>query len=316
VDFSFQKYFISGGLGFLGSNLVRELLVNTNSYVTVYDNFSNGKIEHLSEFKNNKKLSIIKGEINDTELLLKVMKGHNIVYHLAANSDIASAINNPTVDFDNGTVLTSNILEGMRKNNISRIMYSSGSGVYGEVGKKAVPENYDAMIPISTYGSSKLASECLISAYCFMFGIKGTVLRFANVIGPNQTHGVGYDFIQKLKLDPNNLSILGDGTQSKPYIYISDVLKAFKILENTQEIFYDVYNVGSDDALTVNEIADIVCRKMKHKKVKYHYSGGARGWKADVPYYRIDTTKIKQKGWKADKTSLEAMHLALDSMLS
>ena len=309
------KYFITGGAGFIGAHLTNHLLEHTNCEVTIYDNFCNGRLYPLSEKVNEKRLEIIKGDAKDLGRLINSMKGHDVVYHFASNADIAAAANDPTIDFWNGTYLTHNVLEAMRINKIKNLLFTSGSGVYGEVPDFPVAENYDEMIPISTYGSCKLSSESLISAYSHMFEITGIVVRFANVVGPQQTHGVAYDFIRRLSHDPTQLKIFGDGNQSKPYIHISDILEALKILEFKFNSGYNVFNVGSSDSLTVKEIADLIVKKMDLKNVKYNFTGGARGWKADVPIYKLNTSKIRDLGWKNKLNSLEAVEDAIESML-
>ncbi|MBC8343434.1 MAG: NAD-dependent epimerase/dehydratase family protein [Bacteroidetes bacterium] len=310
-----MKYFITGGAGFIGSNFTNFLLENPKNVVTVYDSFLTGKKWHFRKNLTNPRLIIIQGDVSDTVKLQTSIQGHDIVYHFAANSDIAAAQKEPGVDFVNGTVLTFNVLEAMRKTDVKRIVFTSGSGVYGEVPPKPIPELYDKMIPISTYGASKLASETLISAYSFMFDLTGTVFRFANVVGPNQTHGVTHDFILRLVEDNTQLKIFGNGMQSKPYIHVSDVLSAFKHIESFQTSGYDMFNVGSDDHLTVDQIADLVCKSLDLSDVKYNYTGGDRGWKADVPIYRLDTTKVRSLGWKNEKNSETAVNDAAQSML-
>jgi len=311
--FCFKKYFITGGAGFIGAHLTNSILDSTDATVTVYDNFSTGRRWAYGDWLKSDRLKIIEGDAQDEAKLVQSMKGQDIVYHLAANSDIAKAATEPTVDFYNGICTTNNILEAMRKNEVKRIVFTSGSGVYGEVPPVPIAENYDQMIPISTYGASKLSSESLISAYSFMFNIKGTVFRFANVVGPHQTHGVSYDFIRRLAKDPTKLRILGDGTQSKPYVHIDDILKAFRFMEENNKKEYDVFNVGTQDHLTVTDIADIVCKCMNLTNVDYQYTGGSRGWKADVPLYRLNTNKIRNMGWSSDRNSYEAVR---DSVLA
>lgn len=171
------------------------------------------------------------------------------------------------------------------------------------------------MIPISTYGAQKLACESFISAYCHMFELTGTVFRFANIVGPHQTHGVAYDFIRRLAKDPTRLLIYGDGRQSKPYLHIEDVLTAFRLMEKAQWTGYEVFNVGSQDHLTVREIADIVVERMGLQKVVFEFTGGARGWKADVPVYRLATEKIRARGWSNRRNSREAVVTAVDAMI-
>jgi UDP-glucose 4-epimerase len=188
--------------------------------------------------------------------------------------------------------------------------------VYGEVPPKPIPEDYEKMIPVSTYGACKLACESLVSAYSFMFDMQGIVFRFANVVGPHQTHGVSYDFIHRLAKDPKKLLIYGDGTQSKPYIHVEDVVDAFLLVEAEHKIGYEYYNVASQDHLTVKEIADIVVAKMGLKKVAYDFTGGSRGWKADVPVYRLDSKKIRARGWANKRNSRQAVESSVEAMVA
>lgn len=310
-----MKYFITGGAGFIGSNFTNYILNTSENEVTIYDNFITGKKWHLGRNINNPNLKIIERDVADLISLQDAMKNHDIVYHFAANSDIAAAQKEPSIDFYNGTVLTFNILEAMRKNGVKKLVFTSGSGVYGDVPAIPIPEMYDKMIPISTYGASKLASESLISAYCFMFDITGTIFRFANVVGRNSTHGVIHDFIKRLRQDGSQLKIFGNGQQSKPYIYITDVIAAFMHLESLQKKGFEIYNVGTSDHLTVKEIADLVCQHMNLKNVKYNFTGGDRGWQADVPVYRLDTEKIQSLGWKPTKNSKQAVESTINAIL-
>ncbi len=310
-----KKYFITGGAGFIGAHLANFLLENTKAKVTIYDNFENGRIYPLKEKLKDNRLEIINADVKDLGRLTNSMKGHEMIFHLASNADIAASASSPTIDFWNGTYLTHNVLEAMRINKISKILFTSGSGVYGEVPNIPIPENYDQMIPISTYGSCKLSSESLISAYSHMFEITGIVVRFANVVGPHQTHGVAYDFIRRLSSNPSELKIFGDGKQTKPYIHVYDILQALRILELKFNSNFNVFNVGSSDYLTVKEIADLVVNKMGLKDVKYKFTGGSRGWKADVPVYQLDTSKIRDIGWNNKLNSYEAVEHSVDSML-
>ena len=310
-----MKYFVTGGAGFIGAHWVNRILDTSDSRVTVFDNFSTGRRWHFGDRVRDPRLTIVEADAQDESKLAAAMPGHDIVYHFAANSDIARAQVEPAVDFMNGTLPTHNVLEAMRLGGVKRIIFTSGSGVYGEVPPVPIPENYDRMIPVSTYGACKLACESLISAYSFMFDMTGTVFRFANVVGPRQTHGVAHDFLRRLAKDPTRLKIFGDGTQSKPYIHIEDVLAAFRMMEEKQTGGYDYFNVGTPDFLTVREIADIVCDRMGVKNVKYEFTGGSRGWKADVPVYRLKTDKVRALGWSPVRNSREAVTAAVDSMI-
>ncbi len=311
-----MRFFITGGAGFLGSNLANTILDRRLGAVTVFDNFQTGRRHHFGERLGSSDLTIVEGDVADTAAVAKAVAGHDVVFHLAANSDIARAASDPLVDFDNGTRLTQSLLEAMRHAGVKRILFTSGSGVYGEVPPVPVPEDFAPMIPISTYGASKLASETLISAYCHMFDLVGTVFRFANVVGPHMTHGVSHDFTRRLHADPSRLEILGDGNQSKPYVHADDVVAAMLFVQSHQTSGYAYYNVGSQDHLLVREIADIVIAEMGLKNVKYEYTGGTRGWRADVPVYRLDTSKVRALGWKNEKSSRQAVEAAVRSLLA
>ena len=309
------KYFVTGGAGFIGAHLVNRFIDTTSSSVTVFDNFSTGRKWAFGDRLNDPRLVIVESDTRDQATLTRVIAGHDIVYHFASNSDIARAATEPAIDFLNGTLLTHNVLEAMRETGVRRILFTSGSGVYGDVPPVPIPEEYSKTLPISTYGACKLASESMISAYCHMFEITGTVFRFANVVGPHQTHGVAYDFIRRLAKDPTRLKIFGDGQQTKPYIHINDVMAAFQLMQGHQTIGYDVFNVGTNDSLTVRDVADIVVERMGLMNVRYDFTGGARGWKADVPVYKLDSRKIRNHGWSSLRNSREAVTAAVDSML-
>jgi UDP-glucose 4-epimerase len=311
-----MRFFVTGGAGFLGSNLVNTILDRRLGSVTVWDSFATGRREHFGERIRAPELSVVEGDVSDYDPLAGALRGHDVVFHLAANSDIARAVRDPLVDFDNGTRLTQTLLEAMRNAGVRRILFTSGSGVYGEVPPVPVPEDHGPMTPISTYGASKLASETLISAYCHMFDFVGTVFRFANVVGPHMTHGVSHDFTRRLHADRSRLQILGDGNQSKPYIHADDVVAAMLFLQSRQTTGFEYYNVGSEDHLLVREIADIVVGEMGLTGVTYEYTGGARGWRADVPVYRLDTSKIRRLGWRNERNSREAVVAAVRSLLA
>jgi UDP-glucose 4-epimerase len=254
---------------------------------------------------------VLTGFTSITEKLSEQQK--NIVHILEAcragfvdqNPDIAKAITQPDIDFWEGTYLTQNVLEAMRQTGATRIFYTSGSGVYGEDPAVDFPEDYGPCIPISTYGASKLASESIIAAYCHMFGLVARVFRFANVVGPRQTHGVGYDFIRRLKNDSTALRILGDGAQTKSYIHVDDVLEAIFFVEANAIERYEVFNVATDDYITVRQIADLAVAivGLRPEDVRYDFAGGDRGWKGDVPIVRLDCSKIKNLGWKSRRSS-------------
>lgn len=312
-----MKAFVTGGAGFIGSHLVSRLLKSESTErVVVYDNFTSGHRSYLQGSTNDRRLSVIEGDLKDVGQVREAVAGCDTIFHLAANPDIAKAITQPDIDFWEGTYLTQNVLEGMRQTGASRIFYTSGSGVYGEDPVVDFPENHGPCIPISTYGASKLASESLIAAYCHMFGLVGRVFRFANVVGPRQTHGVGYDFVRRLKNDPTALRILGDGTQKKSYIHVDDVLEAILLVAAKANKPYEVFNVATDDYVTVRQIADqaVALAGLRPDEVRYDFTGGDRGWKGDVPVVRFDCSKIKALGWRNRRSSAEALGDAMKAM--
>ena len=218
------EYSIIGGAGFIGSHITEALLLEKKS-VTVIDNFCSGTIGHLENYISNSNLRIKELNVEDTKKLCGAVKGSRVIIHLASNPDIAKAINEPRIDFTQGTILTESVVEAARISNVQKILYASGSGVYGDAGQTLLNEN-SPLAPISTYGASKLAGEAILSAYSYMFGIETVAFRFANVVGPKQTHGVAYDFIKRLLNDQTRLVIMGDGFQEKSYVHVSDIVSA------------------------------------------------------------------------------------------
>lgn len=313
-----SKVCIVGGAGFIGSHFVDRLLDDASiESVTVFDNFSSGREWHLDRHAGNDRLHIVRGDVADFDRLAAAMVGMDSVIHLASNPDIARAAVEPAIDFDSGTVLTHHVLEAMRVSGATRIMYASGSGIYGDLGEQEVDEDHGPLLPISTYGASKLAGEALISAYCHMFGLRGFVFRFGNVIGPRQTHGVGYDFLRRLSSDPCHLSILGDGRQSKSYIHVLDVVEAVLLAARHDSNPVATYNVATGDYITVGEIARMVVEVMglDSGATEFEFSGTDRGWKGDVPVMRLNTERIRSLGWRNTMSTREAMRASLESML-
>ena len=312
-----NRIFISGGAGFIGSHLVRRLLARPGvERVTVYDNFSSGPRDYLTPLAGDPRLHVVEADLKDVDRVKAAMAGSDTIFHLAANPDIAKAVTQPDIDFWQGTFLAQNVLEGARVNGVRRIFYTSGSGVYGENAAEAFRESYGPCLPISTYGASKLACEALICSYCHMFGLEARAFRFANVVGPRQTHGVGYDFVRRLRADPTRLRILGDGTQSKSYIHVDDILDAVFLAGERATGPYDIFNVATGDYITVKEIADIaaeVCG-LEPSRVHYEFTGGDRGWKGDVPVVRFNCDKIQSLGWRCRRTSAQAIRDSLAAM--
>lgn len=310
-----RNYLVVGGAGFIGSHFVQELLNRQVGLVRVVDNLCSGTLDHISEFQENSNFDFRQFDVENSELLVEAMKGINTVIHLASNPDIAKAAREPRIDFMQGTVLTESVAEAARVSGVETILYASGSGVYGDAGDLVLTEE-SALKPISTYGASKLAGESLLASYAFMFGMKSLAFRFANVVGPKQTHGVGYDFIRRLKVDPTRLEILGDGLQSKSYIHVSDVVRAVLLADESISKGFDVFNVSTKDQITVNEIALIAEKTLAIDpiNVSHTFTGGDRGWKADVPVVKLSSDKIAKLGWKPLLTCHEAIAESLRAM--
>ena len=310
-----RRYFIVGGAGFIGSHFTDRLLADPAvTGVTLYDNFSSGREWHYEKHLGDSRLRVVRGDVKDIDTLMSAMKGHDVVIHLASNPDIARAASEPDIDFREGTYLTNNVVEAMRRTGTTTILYASGSGVYGDLGELEIAEDYGPLTPISTYGASKLAGEALIAAYCHMFDFTGRVFRFGNVVGPRQTHGVGFDFLRQLVKDPRTLKILGDGTQSKSYIHVQDVVEAVLLGASRSTTRYAVYNV-STDYMTVTEIGRLAaeCAGLDPATVEFQYTGGNRGWKGDIPVVRLNASRIRSLGWTSQRGSREALR---DSMLA
>jgi len=312
-----SRYIIIGGAGFIGSHFTDCLLADPAvTAVTLYDNFASGREWHYEHHASDDRLRVVRGDVSDMQRLAAAIAGHDIVIHLASNPDIARAATEPEIDFYQGTALTNNVVEAMRRTGVRRILYASGSGVYGDLGALEVQEDYGPLLPVSTYGASKLAGEALISAYCFMFDLSGCAFRFGNVVGPRQTHGVGFDFVRRLRADPARLSILGDGTQSKSYIHISDVAAAVLHANRYCTKQFETFNVATGDYITVTEIAELAVECLALPvHPRFEYTGGDRGWKGDVPIVRLNTDRIRNLGWSCRRSTREALRTSLLALI-
>ncbi len=309
---------IIGGAGFIGAHFVDRLLADDSvELVRVYDNFSSGREWHLTAHEEDPRLEVVKGDVADLVTLVESMVGIETVIHLASNPDIARAATDPSVDFDNGTLLTHHVVEAMRRAEVQRILYASGSGVYGDLGEEEADEDYGPLVPISTYGASKLAGESLIASYCYMFDLAGVAFRFGNVVGPRQTHGVGFDFVTRLLADDGKLTILGNGSQSKSYVHVSDVIDAVLLAAAVAPRPFAVFNVATGDYISVHEIAELAVKAvgLKPGTTTFIYKGGDRGWRGDVPVVRLNTDRIRALGWTNTRTTRQALTESLDAML-
>ncbi len=311
---------VIGGAGFIGSHLCDALLADGHQVICI-DNFSLGTKENISHLQGKEKFILYEADAADRDLLVGIFAKTEpeIVYHLAANSDIQASAVNPDVEYRNTYTTTYNVLYCMRKCGVKRLFFASTSAVYGDKRDVLLDENTPNLSPISYYGASKLGSEALISAFTYMNDMRSLVFRFPNVIGPRLTHGVIFDFIRKLQKDDSQLEILGDGRQTKPYIYVTDLVNAivrFSVSEIEIIDGVSLYNLGVEGESSVTGIADILCEEMGLKGVKYRYTGGEGGWKGDVPRFRYCIDKIHKEGWKAEYTSDEAVRKTIQNVLN
>lgn len=299
---------VAGGAGFIGSHLMDSLLSEGNKVICADKLIMGDKnIDHL---KNKNGFKFYEIELIDQDKVDQVFLENqiDIVYHLAANSDIQKGGENPVIDFNDTFLTTRVLLEGMRKVNVKKMFFASTSAVYGEMLDIELTEITGGLMPVSYYGGAKLASEALISSYVSMCDMSAVIFRFPNVIGPRLTHGAVFDFIRKLRKNPKELEILGDGTQCKPYIYVLDLVEAIMKLTREFKPGEVVYNISVNSAgTTVTHIAEMVIEELGFKDVKFNYTGGDRGWKGDVPRFRYDISKVLSTGWFPKYTSDEAV---------
>jgi UDP-glucose 4-epimerase len=287
---------VTGCAGFIGSNLVDRLL-KLGYFVIGIDNFSTGQIKFLDFALSKKKFKMVKADLLNLIEIKDIFKGAEIIFHLAANADVRFGTDHPRKDLEQNTIVTHNVLEAMRCNKISKIIFSSTGSVYGEAEVVPTPENAPFPIQTSLYGASKSACEGLITAYCEGFGFQSWIFRFVSILGERYTHGHVYDFYKNLKLNPKSLYVLGDGTQRKSYLYIQDCIEAIIMsLEHGKEKI-NIYNLGVDNYCTVNDSIGWICKEL-NVKPKLEYSGGKKGWIGDNSFIYLDTNKIQSIGWK------------------
>ncbi|WP_222702306.1 SDR family NAD(P)-dependent oxidoreductase [Staphylothermus hellenicus] len=302
-----RRALVTGGAGFIGSHLVDRLLKN-GWIVRVVDNFSSGRYSNLAHHKGDSRLEILRGDLKDAETCMRAVDGVDVVFHYAANPEVRVSTTNPDIHFNENVVATFNLLEAMRKKDVRRLVFASSSSVYGE--PEEIPVDEGAPIrPVSVYGASKAACEALIHAYSRLYGIKSVVLRYANVVGPRLRHGVIYDIIQKLRMNPRRLEVLGDGTQVRSYIYIADAIEATMLAFKNANDYFKVYNVGNEDWITVDEVVNIIIEVIELNNVEIVHKPIAHGvgWPGDVKRIALSIEKLKRLGFKPKMDSIESV---------
>jgi len=302
---------VVGGAGFIGSQLCDALLAKGDNVVCL-DNLMRGNLANISQALKNKHFSFIKEDATNERALEEILKERKIdfVYHLAANSDIQASANDPSIEFYATCSTTWSVLSSMRKSGVKKFFFASSSAVYGEMRQDQPFNELSEMNPISYYGSAKMASEAFISSFTYMNGFDSLIFRFPNVVGKRLTHGVVFDFICRLKDNPNELIVLGDGTQSKPYISADDLINAI-LLFSEKNKGKNVFEIGVRGSTSVRYVAENAIKEMGIRNCKIIYGNSKSGWKGDVSHFLFDDSKIQSFGWKATMNSDEAVLYAI-----
>lgn len=306
MDLTGKRILVTGGAGFIGSHLSENLLSEGNQ-VVVADNLSNGRETWVPD-----EAELVEVDLTDSETVVEVINDDiDLVFHLAARKDPND--DDPQGQFDANTAMTYNLLEACRTNGVDSFAYASSSTVYGEA-PRPTPEDYAPLEPISVYGASKLADEGLVSTYAHSHGVEAFVYRFANVVGPRLRGAVIPDFIEKLREDPDTLTILGDGCQEKSYMHVDDCVAAMCfVVQQSSAGPVHTYNLGTKTTTSVDRIAEVVSDVLGVDPV-YEYTGGERGWKGDVPRMRLSVEKLRGLGWEPRLESTAAVRRASEEL--
>lgn len=311
-----NAHLVTGGAGFIGSHLC-DALIDRNYEVWCVDNLRLGKEENIEHLRKNHRFHFLKFDVLNRKKLDALFSEakFDTVFHLAANSDIQEGAKNHELDIKLNLLTTFEVLEAMLRNGVKRIFFASTSAIFGKT-DETLSEDYGPLTPISFYGASKLAAEAYISVFVENHGFKGWILRFPNVVGERCTHGVVHDFITRLKQNPSHLVVLGDGTQTKPYLYVKDLIKAILIVFDRAQEPLAVYHVGNETLTSVSEIARIVIEEIELTGIPVEYTGGKSGWVGDTPHFRYDMSKIKALGFKQSCDSTESVRMAVRRILA
>lgn len=310
-----MRVLVTGGAGFIGSHIV-DRLVEEGYAVRVIDNLSSGRPENLAQHRGNPQVVVVVGDLKKPEDALRAVEGVEAVFHYAANPEVRVSTTNPEIHFNENVVATFNLLEAMRRKGVREIVFASSSSVYGE--PEEIPVGEDAPLrPVSVYGASKAACENLIHAYSKLYGIRAVALRYANVVGPRLRHGVTWDFLNKLLKNPTELEILGDGKQTRSYVYIDDAVEATIVAWRRTETSYEVFNIASGDWITVDEVAEEVIKAMGLNNVKKTYKPVRHGvgWLGDVKKVALKIDKVEKLGFKPIMNSREAVRATARKLL-
>lgn len=298
LAFDIRKAVVTGGAGFIGSHIVDFLVDVVGAEVVVYDNLSTGKLPLLHPHLEKPNFRFIEADVLDLDSLEQVLEGADTVFHLQANADVRGGIQNRRLDLEQNTIATWNVLECMKRQGCQRIAFSSSATVYGEPAQFPTPEDV-APLQTSLYGASKFCGEAMIQAYCEYFDIRSFIFRFVSWTGQRYSHGVVCDFFKKLKKNPRELEILGNGKQQKSYLDVTDGVNGIMVALAQAEENKNIFNLGHDDFINVLDVADIVCEEMGLNEVRYAIEDPQkeRGWIGDSPLVHLDTARLKALGW-------------------
>ncbi|MFA4877463.1 MAG: NAD-dependent epimerase/dehydratase family protein [Methanoregula sp.] len=305
---------VTGGAGFIGSHLVDTLVAQGNE-VLVIDSLVAGRKETIARHIDSCKVRFLQQDLLESGWQ-DAIEGADRLFHLAADPDVRQSAINPDPTMQNNIMATYRVLEAMRMHDVPEIVFTSTSTVYGDATVIPTPENYTPLEPISVYGASKLACESLISAYCHSFGMKSWNFRFANIVGERSGHGVITDFIRKLRANPAELEILGDGKQTKSYLEIHECIAAILYATGKARGTVNTFNIGSEDWIDVKTIAEIVIEEMHLSGTKLRFTGGERGWVGDVPRMQLSIERLKNLRWKPQLGSKESIRIAVRDLLA
>jgi UDP-glucose 4-epimerase len=301
---------VTGGAGFIGSNLVDHLLQRGHQ-VVAYDNFSTGRREFLETAATSAGFRLVEGDTLDQAALARAFAGADFVFHLAANADVRHGTEHPRKDLEQNTIATFNVLEAMRTAGVRRVAFSSTGSIYGEPSIFPTPEDAPFPVQTSLYGASKLAGEGLIAAYCEGFDFQAYIFRFVSLLGERYSHGHVFDFFHSLRRDPRELRVLGNGQQRKSYLYVQDCLEAMMTAIEKADARVNIFNLGADEyCRVVDSIGWITAHLGVSPELKF--AGGERGWIGDSPFILLDCTRIRALGWQPRLTIKEGVLKTLD----
>jgi UDP-glucose 4-epimerase len=290
-----MRALVTGGAGFIGSTLVDRLLLRGDE-VTVYDDLSTGRREFLEPALRLAGFRLVEGDILEPTRLQEALRGHEIVFHLAANADVRFGTRQPRRDLEQNTIGTFNVLEAMREAGVRRIAFTSTGSVYGEPALFPTPEDAPFPTQTSLYGASKLACEGLIAAYVSGFGLQSWIFRLVSCLGERYTHGHVFDFYKKLRAEPTEIEVLGDGRQRKSYLYVQDCIDLMLLALERAQAPLNVLNLGRDDSCTVDDSLSWICEHLKLSPAR-RYRGGSGGWVGDSPFVLLDASRAHALGW-------------------